>query len=73
MLVQPTSQVVAMEADTCTGVGEGSMIESETSCWNSLVAEFADVFEPPGMPAECETMHRIKLQPGATPLFRRWY
>ena len=59
MLVQPTSQVVAMEADTCTGVGEGSMIESETSCWNSLVAEFADVFEPTGTPSERKTVHRI--------------
>lgn len=73
MLVQPTSDVAAMEADTCAGVGEGSGLNTGASCWNNLVAEFADVFELPGMPAECKTVHRIELQPGATPLFMRQY
>ena len=65
--------MVAIEADMCAGVGESSMLETKTSHWNNLIAEFADVFEPPGMPAEYETMHRIKLQPGAVPLFRPSY
>ena len=51
MLVQPTSHVVAMEADTCDSAGEGSELHPETSRWNNLVAEFADVFEPARMPA----------------------
>ena len=73
MLVQPASHVVAMEADTCAGAGEDSVIDPETTRWNNLVAEFADVFEPPGMPAERDTVHRIELEPGATPPFRRQY
>ena len=73
MLVQPTSQVVAMEADTCAGAGEDSELQPKTSCWNNLVAEFADVFEPPGMLAERDTVHRIELKPGGMPPFRRQY
>ena len=73
MLVQPASHVVAMEADTCAGAGEGSELQPEASRWNNLVAEFANVFEPPGMLAERNTVHRIKLEPGAMPLFRRQY
>ena len=61
MLVQPTSHMVAMEAEMYTGVGEDSELQLETSRWNNLVAEFVDVFEPPGMPAECKTVHRIEL------------
>ena len=72
MLVQPTSHVVTMEADMCAGAGEGSVIDPETSCWNNLV-EFADVFEPSGMPAKRKTMHRIELEPSAMPPFRRQY
>ena len=50
MLVQPTSHMVAVEADTCAGAGEGSRQLPEAFPWNDLVAEFANVFEPPGMP-----------------------
>ena len=73
LLVQPAIHVVAMEADTCAGGGEGSGLEPETSCWNDLVTEYADVFGVPGMPADCKTMYRIKLEPGAMPLFRCQY
>ena len=65
--------MVAMEADKCAGAGEGSVIDLETSRWNDLVAEFADVFEPPGMPTECKIMHRIELELGAVPPFRCQY
>ena len=70
MLVQPTSHVVAMEADMCAGAGEDSGNITEASHWNNLIAEYADVFEPPGMPADCKTMHRIELEPGGMPTFR---
>ena len=73
MLVQPTSHVVTMKADMRAGVEEGFVLKPEASCWNNLVAEFADVFEPPAMPAECKTMHMIELEVGAMPLFRRHY
>ena len=73
MLVQPASRVIAMEADTCAGAGEGSVINLEASCWNNLVDEFANVFEPPGTPAERKAMQRIELEPGALPLFSCQY
>ena len=73
MLVQSASHMVIMETNTCAGVREGSVIDLETSCCNDLVAEFADVFEPPGMPAENHIVYRIELKPGAKPLFRREY
>ena len=73
MLVQPTSHVVAVEADMCSGVGKGFVINQEISCWNDLVAEFADVFKPAGMPTECHTVHRFELEPGAMPPFRHQY
>ena len=57
----------------CTGVGKDSGNITEASCWNNLKAEFVDVFEPPGMPAEGKTMHIIELEPGATPLFNCQY
>ena len=61
MLVKPAGHVVAMEADRCAGAKEGSRKLLETTCWNYLVAEFADIFEPPGMPTKRETVHRIEL------------
>ena len=61
MLVQPASHMDAMEVNTCAGAEEVSGQLPETSCWNDLVAEFADVFEPPGMPTDCKTVHRIEL------------
>ena len=51
MLVQPSSHVVTMEADTCAGPEEGSSGAAEPSGWENMVAEYADMFEPPGMPA----------------------
>ena len=73
MLVQPLSHVVAMEADTCARVGEGSAGSAEPSCWENVVAEYADMFEPPGMPADRDTVHCIKVEPGSEPLFRQQY
>ena len=70
MLVQPASHVVDMEADTCAGAGEGSGQLPETTHWKKSVDECANVFEPTGMPVDCETVHRIKLKPGAMHPFR---
>ena len=70
MLVQSASHMFAMEADMRAGAGEGSGLKLEASCWNKLVSEFADVLKRPGMPAERNTVHRIKLELGATPPFR---
>ena len=58
-----------MEANTRAGVGEDSVNVVEAFRWNNLVAEYTDVFEPPGMPAEHNTVHRIELEPGSVPPF----
>ena len=73
LFVQPTCHMVAMEADTCAGAGESSGLQWEASRWNNLVAEFANIFKRPGMPAEHKTVHQIELEPGATPPFRCQY
>ena len=70
ILVQPLSHVVAIEADTCARAGEGSAGTAEPSCWENAVAEYADMFEPLGMPADRETAHHIKVVPGSEPPFR---
>ena len=46
MLIQPATHVVAMEADTCA---EGVVVSdpgNDATCWNSIVTEYSDVFEP---------------------------
>ena len=73
MLVQPSSHAVAMEADTCARAGEGSAGSAEPSRWENMVDEYAAVFESPGMPADRETVHRIKVEPGSEPPFRQKY
>ena len=73
MLVPPTSHVIAMEAGSCTGVEKGSAGTTKPFCWENVVAEYADMFEPPGMPAERDTVHRIKVEPGFEPPFRQQY
>ena len=72
MLVQLSSHVVPMEADTCA-VGEGSTCTAEPSHWKNVVDEYIDVFEPPAMPAERDTVHCIEVEPGSEPLYRWQY
>ena len=65
--------MVATEADTCA---EGVVVSDsggDATRWNSIVTEYSDVFEPPGMPAERDTVHRIKLEPGSVPPYKRQY
>ena len=72
MLLHPTSHVAAMEASTCAGVeGSEAGTTSAPSRWSKLVDEFSDVFEPPGMPAERDIVHKIELKPGSQPPYRR--
>ena len=64
---------VATEADRCT---EGVVVSnsgSDATCWNSIVTEYSNVFEPPGMPAERDTVHQIELKPGSVPPYKRQY
>ena len=73
MLIQPATHVVATEADTCA---EGDVVSgacNDATRWNSIVTEYSDVFEPPGMPAERDTVHRIELEPGSVPPYKWQY
>ena len=75
MLLHATSHVAAMEASTCARAegleectaSDPSSTASEPSRWSKLVEEYSDVFEPPGMPAERDIVHKIELEPGSQP------
>ena len=62
-----------MEADTCAVVAEGYAGTAEPSRWENMVSEYAEVFELPGLPAERDTVHCIKVEPGSEPPFRQKY
>ena len=67
MLIQPATHVVAMEC------AEGDVVSdsrNDATHWNYIVNEYSDVFEPPGMPTECDTVHQIKLEPGSVPPYK---
>ena len=78
MLLHATSHVAAMEASTCAGAegseectaSDPSRTASEPSRWSKLVEEYSDVFDPPGMPAERDIVHKIKLKPGSQPPYQ---
>ena len=38
---------------------------NDATRWKSIIAEYSNVFKPPGMPAEHDTVLRIKLKPGS--------
>ena len=71
MLIQPATHVVATEADTCAEGVEVFDTSGDAARWNSIVTEYSDVFEPAGMPAECDTIHRIELEPDPVPLHKQ--
>ena len=73
MLIQPATHMVTTEADTCA---EGDMVSdsrNDTTQWKSIIAEYSNVFQSPGMPAERDTVHRIELKPGSVPPYKRQY
>ena len=73
ILIQPATHMVATEADTCAEGHVASVLDYIATHWKSIVAEYSDVFEPLGMSAERDTVHRIKLEPGSVPLYKRQY
>ena len=74
MLLNATSHMAAMEASTCASAVEAEpKLCSQPPHWSNLVTEYSDVFEPPGMPVERAINHKIELEPGATPPYRRQY
>ena len=72
MLLQPHSELVTREVighSEAEGLGDVQI----PSRWNKLVQEFHDIFDPPGMPVDRDTVHHIELLPNAEPHYRRQY
>ena len=65
--------MVATEAATCAEGVVVSDASGDAARWNSIITEYSNVFEPPGMPAERDTVHQIKLEPGSVPPYKRQY
>ena len=70
ILLEPYSQPVTREA-TGYSEGKGGGDVQAPSRWDKLVAEFHDIFDPPGMPVERDTVHQIELLPNAEPHYKR--
>ena len=69
MLLQPYSEPVTREVSGHCGEEANRDVQAP-SRWDKLVAEFHDIFYPPGMPVERDTEHQIKLLPNAEPYYR---
>ena len=62
MLLQPCSELVTREVighSEAEGLGDVWI----PSGWNKLVQEFHDIFDPPGMAVDRDTVHQIELFP----------
>ena len=68
-LLQPHSELVTREVIGYSKA-EGYVDIQIPSRWNKLVTEFYDIFDPPGMPVERDTVHHIKLLPNTEPYYR---
>ena len=71
MLIQTATHVITMEADTCAVGDVASNSRPDAAWWESVVAKYCDVFKPPSMPVDCNTIHHIELKPGSVLRFRR--
>ena len=70
ILLQPHTEPVTREV---IGHSEGRRDRNiqAPSKWDKLVAKFHDIFDPPGMPVERDTVHQIELLPNAEPHYKR--
>ena len=70
MLLQPHSEPVTRKV---TGHHEGEGMETSKPLpgGTNWLLEFHNIFDPPGMPVERETLHQIELLPNAEPHYRR--
>ena len=69
MLLQPNSELVTREVIGNSEIGGHGDVQIP-SRWNKLVEEFYDIFDPPGMPVDRDTVHHIELLPNAEPHYR---
>ena len=70
MMLQPHSEPITREVIGHSEVKENGDIQTPFR-WEKLVTEFHDIFDPPGMPVERDTMHQIELLKNAEPHYRR--
>ena len=72
ILLQPHSEPVTREV---TGHREGGGVKDFQAPhrWSKLVAKFHNIFDPPAMPVEQDTMHQIELLPNTEPHYRSYY
>ena len=70
MLSQPYNKPVTREV-TGHSEGKGDGDVQAPSRWEKLVAEFHDIFAPPGMLVDRDTVDRIELSPNVEPYCRR--
>ena len=66
ILLQPHSELVTREVIGHSEAGEPGDIQIPFE-WNNLVQQFHDIFHPPGMPVDRDTVHYIELLPNAEP------
>ena len=69
MLLQPYSELVTREVIGHSEAGGHGDVQAP-SRWDNLVEEFHDIFDPPGMPVDRDTVHQIELFPNAEPHYR---
>ena len=72
ILLQPHSELVTREV-IGHNEAEGFRDVQIPSRWNKLVQEFHDIFNPPGMPVDRDTVHHNQLLPDAEPHYRCQY
>ena len=69
MLLQPHSELVTREVIGHSEGKDNAYIQNPSRL-DKLVAEFHDIFNPPGMPVNRDTVHHIELLPNAEPHYR---
>ena len=69
LLLQPQSELVTREVTGHSEEEEPRDVQIPSK-WDKLVAEFHDIFDPPGMPVDRDTAHYIELLPNAEPHYK---
>ena len=69
ILLQPHSKPVTREVTGHSeGRGDGD-IQAPSRCYK-LLAVLYDIYDPPGMPVDGDTVHQIEILPNAEPHYR---
>ena len=69
MLLQPHSELVTREMIGYSEAGGHGDLQVP-SRWDKFVEEFHNIFDPPRMPVDRDTVHQIELLPNAEPNYR---